>query len=107
MKSLPTLLLFDGQDFVQQISTSKLPAIQQMIDDYVTDKKSEDWKIGSIFLPYRGGSVRGFWDAGPVGGCLFITNFNKYHGTKWVVYNVMIAFSVSTTILIDGIFKII
>ena len=44
VKSLPTLLLFDGQDFVQQISTSKLPAIQQMIDDYVTDNKSEDCK---------------------------------------------------------------
>ena len=41
VKSLPTLLLFDGQDFVQQISTSKLPAIQQMIDDYITDNKSE------------------------------------------------------------------
>ena len=41
MKSLPTLLLFDGQDFVQQISTSKLPAIQQMIDDCVADNKSK------------------------------------------------------------------
>ena len=41
MKSLPTLLLFDGQDFIEQISTSKIPAIQQMIDEHVTETKSE------------------------------------------------------------------